>query len=296
YFIQGGAATVQHNIDVAEMESGSQEALQLVTFNPEKQQALRIKLFTQVLVPTGFKGLTFELKQLDRDLRGQEQVPVKLMVTAAADTPLTKLTTQNAQVPPTAGGAARTHEGAGSAPVVIAVKAGDRVHISATGEVDIDGGRGPIPPSGPDGQDVSKTMGEGSFLLGGKSGARVGGALLGSFDNFASSLVVGSEGTVTVPSEVDQLQLAVNDVVGGFADNDGRGFEIAVSTLPAFQTVAKAAGGPEAAPAGAPAGAPEVTLPQVTVTAASTSVVTIGQTSYNLSTNHGGATYQLLVV
>lgn len=297
YFIQGGAATVQHNIDVAEMEVGTQEALNLMTFNPEKEQPLKIKLFTQVLMPAGFRGLTFELKQLDRELKAQEQVPVKLLVTAAADTPLTKVTAQKAQVPPTAGGAVRSHEGGGSEPVVITVKAGDRVHISATGEVDIDG-RGPIPASGPAGQDVSKTMGEqGSFLLGGKSAARVGGALLGSFDNFASSFVIGSEGTVTVPSEVDQLKLAVNDVHGGFADNGGKGFEVAISTLPAFNVKAQAAGGAEAAAAGAPApGAPEVTLPQVTITAASTSVVTVGQTSYNLSTNHGGATYQLLVV
>jgi hypothetical protein len=299
YFIAGGAGQVQHNIDVAEMESGAKEALNFMTFNPDPQKAVKIRLAKRVLLPDGFKGLTFELKQPDRELRAQEEFPVQLIVTAAADTPLTRLPTQKVQVPPTAGGAGLSpgadgalpaRERSGTEAVSIPVKPGDRLHLKASGEVDLDGG-GAIPASGPDGQDVSKSIGQRSFLLRGEFGSQYGGALLGSFDNFASSFVVGSEGTVTVPNEVKDLKLAVNDLYGGFADNSGKGFEVVASTLPAFT---------EASPAGAAAkpetAAAKITLPQVNITATSTTRLTVGQASYNLLTNHGGVTYQFLVV
>jgi hypothetical protein len=160
------------------------------------------------------------------------------------------------------------------------------LHLTASGEADIDGS-GPLPGVGPEGKDFSKELGgQRRFLLSGESAGRSAGALIGSFDAFKSSLVVGSEITLTVPDGVERLWLAVNDLDAGYAGNSGKGFEVEAATLPALRVPAVAAQAAQAAP---------VTLPQVNITATTTARVTVGEAVYNLLTNHGGVTYQFLV-
>jgi hypothetical protein len=178
-------------------------------------------------------------------------------------------------------------ERSGTDPIAVAVKPGDRLHLTASGEVDIDGG-GPLPGVGPEGKDFSNELrDERRFLLSGESAVRFAGALIGSFDAFKSSFVAGSEITITAPQGAEKLWLAVNDLDSGYADNSGRGFDVEVATLPALRAQ-------ETAPRGTQAAA--VTLPQVNITATTSARVTVGQAVYNLLTNHGGATYQFLVV
>jgi hypothetical protein len=298
YFIQAGQEMVQHNIDVACVPKGEKKALNFATYNPdEKQAAVKILLAKQVLLPKGFEGLTFDLKQPDRPLRAKEEFPVQLVVTAADTVPVTQVPKQTVRVPPTAGGAAVPpfRERTGTEPVSISVKPGERLHFATTGDVDIDGG-GALPASGPDGQDVTNMIRERRpFLLRAEPASRYGGALIGSFDNFASSFVIGAEATLTVPDEAKGLLVAVNDFDSGYGDNTGKGFEVEVSTLPAFggENSAKIAAATTAALMIA---APEVTLPQITITATSSSRATLGEASYNLLTTYGSATYQILVV
>jgi hypothetical protein len=95
--------------------------------------------------------------------------------------------------------------------------------------------------------------------------------------------------TLTVPDGTEKLWLAVNDLDGAYDDNTGNGFDVEASTLPSLRLPAKvtAAAQPQAA---------QVTLPQVNITAASSARVTAGRAVYNVLTNHGGVTYQFLVV
>ena len=174
-------------------------------------------------------------------------------------------------------------------PLIIAVRPGDRLHLSALGDVDLDG-NGPLPSVGPDGKDFSNDLkaAERRFLLSGETAFRFAGALIGSFDAFKNSFLVGSELTLTVPDGTEKLWLAVNDLDGAYNDNTGNGFDVEASTLPPLQLPAKvtAAAQPQAA---------QVTLPQVNITAASSARVTAGRAVYNVLTNHGGVTYQFLI-
>ena len=296
YFISGGNGTAQHNIDVACIPQGGKKNLAFVTFNPEPNADVRIRLAQQVLLPRGFEGLRFELQQPDRPLRPQEEMQVALEVTAAANAPITQLPTQKAQVAPSAGGTAVPPliERTGTAPVSVAVNSGDRLHLTASGEVDIDGS-GPLSASGPDGKDVSGSARERRMLLGSEGASRFGGALIGSFDGFKTSFIVGAEATVTVPEDAKYLLLAVNDFDQGFGDNTGAGFQITVATLSTGGTAVGAAR-PDGAPqAGALAAA--VTLPQINIAATSASRVNVGDNiTYNLLNNYGGITYELLVI
>jgi hypothetical protein len=289
YFIAGGSAVAQKNIDVKCIPRGLRKELKFMTFNPELKQEARIILAKQELLPEGLEGLKFELKQPDRPLRPQEEFPVVLAVTAADNLPITQVPKQPAKLPPTAGGTAAPPLGerTGTDPIAVTVKPGDRLHLTASGEVDIDGG-GPLPGVGPEGKDFSNELkDERRFLLSGESAVRFAGALIGSFDAFKSSFVAGSEITVTAPQGAEKLWLAVNDLDGRYADNSGRGFDVEVATLPSLLVPATA---PRAAQAAA------VTLPQVNITATTTARVTVGRAVYNLLTNHGGATYQFMVV
>jgi hypothetical protein len=294
YFIASGAEIAQHNIDVACIPRGMSMPLRFMTYNPEeKDQAVKIILAKEVLLPDGFKGLTFDIKQPDRPLRAREEFPVEMIVTADATTPLTNVPKQTVQVPPTAGGPASplVRERTGTDPVTVKVRPGDRLHFTASGEVDIDGG-GAIPASGPDGQDVANMIRERQpFLLRSESASNYGGALIGSFDNFASSFVIGKEVTFTVPDKVEELRLAVNDFDAGYADNTGKGFDVEVATLPAFTVEAR-----PVLPSALMADPVKVALPQVNITATSTARVNVGEVSYDLLTNHGGVTYQFLVI
>jgi hypothetical protein len=286
YFIAAGQSIAQKNTDVACVGKSERREMQFNAFNPDQQQPMKILLATQVLLPPGFEGLKFDVQQPDRPLRPQEAFPVRLAITAAADTPLTEVPTREVKVPATAGGTATPplHERTGTDAIVLNVNPGDRLHFSAAGQVDLDG-NGPIAAAGPDGQDISGA-GRRTFLLGGDAASRLGGALIGSFNNFANSFVIGTEGTVDVPGDVKELRLAVNDFDSGYGDNSGEGFAVTVSTLPPLNP---------APVEGGVARAPAVTLPQINIAATSSTQVTIGQRTYHLLLNHGGVTYQVLV-
>jgi hypothetical protein len=284
YFIAPGIA--QHNIDVACIPKGQKKAFKFMAFNPDREKELKITLAKQVLLPRGFEGLEFALQQPDRPLRPQEEVPVQLIVAAASNLPTTDVPKQTVKLPPTAGGTAvpPLSKPTGTEPLSIAVKPGERMHLTAAGSVDIDG-RGPLPSCGPQGRNFTKAMkGKGRFLLSSKSAGRYACALIGSFDAFKSSFVVGSEVTFTVPDRVEKMWLAVNDLDMGYAANRGRGFEVEVATLPALRV-----------PAITPQQEARVVLPQVNITATSAARVVVGSHVYNLLTNHGGVTYQFMV-
>jgi hypothetical protein len=289
YTIAGGQDTAQHNIDVACVPQGQMKMLRFVAFNPEERE-LKIRLAAQRLLPPNQEGLAFELQQPDRPLRPKEEWPVQLVVTAPANLPITQVPRSQSHLPPTAGGTASPplRERSGTEPVTVAVKGGDRLHLTTSGAVDLDG-RGPIPETGPDGRDVTRELGrERRFLLADASASKFGGALIGSFDAFATSFLIGSEMTLTAPDKAEKLWLAVNDLDGGYGDNTGAGFDVEISTLPPLQA---------AADLQRAAQAQQVTLPQLNIAAVSTARITAGDRSvYNLITNHGGLTYQLLVV
>lgn len=302
YFIAGGSSVAQHNIDVACVPQGMIKNLQFMTFNPARQEA-RIILAMQPTLTGPTEGLKFTLRQPDRPLRAEEQMRVAIEVNVPATTPVTDVPTQTHQVPGPSGGTAvpPLERRSGKEPVAIPVTAGSRLHLMATGRVDLDGD-GQLPPVGPDGTDLTKQTGERQrFLLSSPAAAQVAGALIGSFDGFRTGFVVGSEGTVPVPQEAQQLLLAVNDHDGAFDDNGG-GFDVDVAVLPALQRTgddvppigAAPAAGTQAA---APGTTPRVVLPEVLIAATTTARVNASSdVTYNLLTHHGAAMYQLLVV
>ncbi len=301
YFIAGGASIAQYNIDVACVPQGESKTLLFTTFNPTLNQEARFTLMKQTLLPRGFEKMTFDLEQpVGLPPRGEREV--RLTVRVPADTPTTEVEKQTLNLPPTAGGATVPPLGSrsGTDAVSIPVRPGQRLHLSATGQVDLDGG-GPWPAAGPDGQNLEKEV-AGKPLLGGQPSAQFAGALIGSFTGFVapaidvkvvnlppqpSGFLIGSESTVVVPQGAERLWLAVNDIDGAYADNSGAGFAVEASTLPPLDA---------ADAARRAAGATAVTLPQVNVTAVTTARVTAGEHTYNLLTNHGGLVYQLLVV
>jgi hypothetical protein len=260
-----------------------------MAFNPMQQQEVRILLAKQELMPEGFKGLRFELQQPDRPLRPQEEMPIRLVVTAAADAPITQVPHEDVKVPPTAGGTAAPplSERTGTDAVSVAVRPGNRIHLTASGEVDVDGS-GPLPAADPNGTDASGGGGDRRrFLLSAQSPSAYAGALIGSFDNFRSSFVVGTEATITVPEGTERLMLAVNDFDGGYGENTGAGFAVEVATLDSSPVTGEVI---------QRAAAPAVTMPQINIAAASGARVTLDQFTYNLVSNHGGVTYQFLVI
>jgi hypothetical protein len=55
------------------------------------------------------------------------------------------------------------------------------------------------------------------------------GALIGSFDGFKTSFVVGTDSTVIVPANATTLSLAINDSAGQYGDNTGN-FQVNVAS------------------------------------------------------------------
>jgi hypothetical protein len=280
----GPNSAAQYNVDVGSLSPGEKKNLKFTIFNPDETKELKVLLTKRERIPQGMKGLTFQLIQPDRPLRPREEFEATLAVAAPTGMATTNTPTQKAHVPPTAGGSVRgpvedrAAEAGGTGaldPVRIAVKPGDRLHVMGRGEVDIDGA-GPVGSAGPGGRDVSKEFPEERFLLAGDAARRAGGALIGSFDGFATSFVLGQEATLTVPEKVDALWLAVNDVVGRHADNAGQGFDVETWTLPA-------------------AGKPDAAVAEVDVFATTTDEVKVGPHTYKLGKALAGVTYQVLV-
>jgi hypothetical protein len=280
YSIGGGNTQAQFNIEVMCISKGMKKRLEFLTFNPDKGKAQTITLVMQQRLPRGLEGLTFDLEQPTRPLVPLEEINVALVVTAAANVATTDVPRQKVHVPPPAGRA-------DAVPVV--AKPGERLHLSSTGAVDIDAG-GPAPSTGPDGTDVSNAL-SGQFLLSGESAARVGGALIGSFDGFETTFLVGSEATITVPEGSQGLRLAINDLVEGNADNTGRGYDVEAWSLPPLQRPIPV----RTAESAAAAATDEPPFPEVTITATVTEEVTIAGKVYKIVRGLGAVTYQLLV-
>lgn len=154
---------------------------------------------------------------------------------------------QKFKISPRAGGKAAS-PGSGEAPVDVSVKPGQVLTLISTGMVNLGGilkGRN----AGPDGFGNREfTQKERQFLL------RLGiltpsehiGALIGSFDGFRTSFVIGAQSSLIVPDGADTLSLAVNDLAGEFDDNTGDGFEanILIGDLVSLPTRVGLAGNP----------------------------------------------------
>jgi hypothetical protein len=132
-----------------------------------------------------------------------------------------------------AGGLAATPP-SGEPPLSIPVKPGMMVTVVANGLVNVSRDVKRFSANGPDGF-VDREMSQREFLLNPK-GAFAGwqniGALIGSFDNFNTSFVVGGTRSFIVPDKVERLSLAINDVAGDYEDNTGKGFSLSVILTP----------------------------------------------------------------
>ena len=134
-------------------------------------------------------------------------------------------------VSPRAGGQS-AYPASGDKPYTLKVKPGMMVNIVAGGLIYVDPGR-KKPASGPDGFFDREMNGE--FLLSSKSaytGREHIGALIGSFDNFRTSFLIGGSSSFIVPDNATDLSLAVNDLAGSFNDNTGRGFTVTAILSP----------------------------------------------------------------
>ncbi len=290
YVAQGGASLAQYNINVNCMPQGLSGKFKFLVYNAlADPQPLKMMLIKQELLPPGFEKTEFSrLPQLPRPLQPKEEIEAELTVTVPRNMPITQLPAENVQVSPTAGGTAPPLKfPTGAAPVFVNVRTGDRLHVTATGSVDLDG-NGPLKSNGPQGQDLTNNSRRGfPYLLEGERASLFAGALIASFNSFRTSFVAGSELTLTVPPGVEGFWLAINDQDSSFSNNTGAGFKVMITQL---QDPLVAAGDTSTAQA------TPVTIPQVNITAASSARVTVGDgTVYNLLTTHGGVTYQFLI-
>jgi hypothetical protein len=98
------------------------------------------------------------------------------------------------------------------------VKPGEVVTIIAFGKIDLDGLNGRKVPTSPTGFVDSATVLQKDYLLkeGYYSPNEHDGALIGSFNNFETSFVIGSSLSIIVPSNATTLGLAVNAIRGKY--------------------------------------------------------------------------------
>jgi hypothetical protein len=106
----------------------------------------------------------------------------------------------------------------------VPVKSGQVVSVISFGQIDLDGPNGPLAPVSPTGMVVPANAAghnpaAGSYLLseGFYTPNEQAGALIGSFDNFETSFVVGRSASIQVPANVGELSLSVNAQRGTFA-------------------------------------------------------------------------------
>jgi hypothetical protein len=112
----------------------------------------------------------------------------------------------------------------------IPARAGQVVTVVAFGEIDLDGPGLPLAPTSPTGRSLSQStpspdrvnavtpQSRPPWLLsrGYYTPEEYAGALIGSFDNFETSFVVGRSASFIVPAEAGALSLAVNATRGAF--------------------------------------------------------------------------------
>jgi hypothetical protein len=124
----------------------------------------------------------------------------------------------------------------------IPVKSSRVVTVIAYGNMKLDGPKGKLPVASPRGiivadrQDELKeaaSTGGGGYLLNSTYyvSNQYAGALIGSFDGFKTSFVVGRSNSIVIPAEVEVLSLAVNAVQGQYSIIDGYYDLVIIDTL-----------------------------------------------------------------
>lgn len=115
----------------------------------------------------------------------------------------------------------------GDSPLNISVTPGKMVTIIAHGLINVDPESKSIPPNGPNGFS-NPDLRQSEYLLPATAyePSENIGAVIGSFDDFKTAFVIGSDLTFLVPEGAKQLSLAVNDSNGKYGDNGGEGFRL----------------------------------------------------------------------
>lgn len=106
----------------------------------------------------------------------------------------------------------------------IPAKPGQVVSVISFGQIDLDGPNGPLAPVSPTGMvmpasPAGHNAAAAPYLLseGYYTPSEQAGALIGSFDNFETSFVVGRSASIQVPANAGELSLSVNAQRGSFA-------------------------------------------------------------------------------
>ncbi len=172
-------------------------------------------------------------------LRGEESLPMTIHIAAPPADFFGKTLKENLMVPPGAGGR-RSDVGlpSGSEPVHVRITGGTTLWVTNYSFDEADeqfinlmGERRLIPNNGPTGLEnfylerYAKLFGVKLDLLAPDAPL---GALVGSFDQFKSSFVVGQGVQVVAPADARYLSLAINDIAGLYGDNRGTGFRVKV--------------------------------------------------------------------
>ena len=133
----------------------------------------------------------------------------------------------------------------GEEPLEIAVKSGKMVTVIASGLIMLDPQNEKGRKNGPNGFSNARWSRSRFLLPSGyyKPWQNIG-ALVGSFDGFKTSFVIGPDKTFLVPDGASRLSLAVNDTSGAYDNNDGKGFTLnVIITEPLFLPTRLAAPG-----------------------------------------------------
>ncbi len=168
-------------------------------------------------------------------------------VYTAVTPPKIKIPKEMIAIPPGSGGTLPLFQRpSGVKPVAVTVRAGDVVTLIADGAVQRKTeGVSPLPDGPLGGVALTRMTARTATLNLPKTLVREAplGALVGSFDGFETSFLIGDAKTVRVPKGATQLLLAINDADGAFAAQSGKGFSVQVTQTPArteYRGVAKA--------------------------------------------------------
>jgi len=103
------------------------------------------------------------------------------------------------------------------------VKPGEVVTVLGFGGIDVDGKRGPLPTTSATGVIDANKENQRRYRLraGPYAPAQYAGALIGSFDNWETSFLIGREASVIVPDNARMLAMAANTLVGADSIVDG---------------------------------------------------------------------------
>ena len=113
---------------------------------------------------------------------------------------------------------------------IVEVRGGDLITLIAEGGIEIDGHK-----IGADGlsptqlRQMKVNPRDGKFRDG---TGDLTGALIGSFDGFQTTFVVGNAATLKVPAGAKELSLAINDVESGYATQKGEGLGVQIIATP----------------------------------------------------------------